>query len=447
MTDEKVNMLKELGFTWIQEDKHKFIKRGRPRKERAEETKVEDEDDDDDDDEKSPAIRQKWMEMYEKLKSHVEQYGTTDIPKDTEDDDLIALRTWCASQKNRYSMIQRGQPSRGMTSKKIELLKSIGFAFPANWNVMYSKLVAYKKEHGHTRVTTQDDAALAKWLASQNEVLGRHLQGKGTRLGEDQVMKLMSIGLVGGRRSIEVQELDSQRDEKWNEMFLKLRAYKASCRFSNVMSSLAIESHQQRTLPFLYTQAEHGHCNPPTSSCTDLSNWVAAQRRMYNKLIQGKPGKRAVLDAVKMQRLTELGFAFRPRGSYLTWEDQMEKLTKFKNENGHCKVPVNDEVLGSFVKLARREYKLKQQGKKSSMTEDRERDLRNLGFVFEGGKTPQRSEGGNKTWDERFEELLAYKEEHGHTVVPQNSGRLGQWVHCRYMNSCRISDIHIVVII
>lgn len=152
---------------------------------------------------------------------------------------------------------------------------------------------------------------------------------------------------------------------------------------------------------------------------------------MYNKLIQGKPGKRAVLDAVKMQRLTEIGFQFRPRGSYLTWEDQMEKLRKFKNENGHCKVPVSDPVLGNFVKLARREYKLKQQGNKSSMTLDRERELREIGFVFEGGKTPQRSEGGNKSWEERFEELLLFKEEHGHTVVPQNSGRLGQWVHCK----------------
>jgi sugar phosphate isomerase/epimerase len=162
---------------------------------------------------------------------------------------------------------------------------------------------------------------------------------------------------------------------------------------------------------------------------------------MYNKLIQGKPGKRAALDAVKMQRLTELGFAFRPRGSYLTWEDQMEKLSRFKNQHGHCKVPVSDEELGNFVKLARREYKLKHQGKKSSMTEDRERDLRNLGFVFEGGKTPQRSEPGRKTWEERFEELLAFKEEHGHTVVPQNSGRLGNWVHCKSMNSRRILDI------
>jgi hypothetical protein len=284
MTDEKVKMLSELGFTWIQEDKQKFIeggiasiktgKRGRPRKVKVEEVQA----DDDDDDEKSPAIRQKWMEMYEKLKAHVEQHGTTDIPKDTEDEELLALRNWCSAQKSRYSGMQKGGSGKGMTSQKIDMLKSIGFNFPPKWDVMFSKLLTYKEENGHTRVTQQDDPALAKWVSSQSEILGRHLQGKGTRLSEEQVMKLMGLGLQGGRRSIEVQELDSNRDAKWNEMYLKLVAYKVSVFVCSrdASSSMSILT----TSPFvLYLQVENGHANPPTSACTDLSNWVAAQRR------------------------------------------------------------------------------------------------------------------------------------------------------------------------
>jgi hypothetical protein len=34
-----------------------------------------------------------------------------------------------------------------------------------------------------------------------------------------------------------------------------------------------------------------------------------------------------------------------------------------------------------------------------------------------------------KTWDERFEDLLEYKEEHGHMRVPQSWPGLGNWVH------------------
>ncbi len=34
-----------------------------------------------------------------------------------------------------------------------------------------------------------------------------------------------------------------------------------------------------------------------------------------------------------------------------------------------------------------------------------------------------------KSWDQRFEDLLEYKEEHGHTRVPQSYPGLGNWVH------------------
>lgn len=149
-----------------------------------------------------------------------------------------------------------------------------------------------------------------------------------------------------------------------------------------------------------------GHCNVPTSAGTQLSNWVAAQRRMYGKLTSGKPGKRSFLDASKMQRLTEIGFQFRPRGSYYSWEEQMAEVRKYKEEKGDCKIPVNHERLGAFVKLVRREHKKYVQGKKSGMTEAKEAELNALGFVFEGGKTPERTVTQPKSWEERYQDLM-----------------------------------------
>ena len=232
MTKEKVKMLSELGFSWIDDDKKAFAsgaaiktgKRGRPRKLGIE--GLDDEEDDDED--QSPAIRQKWMEMYEKLKTYVEQHGTTDIPKDTEDIELLLLRNWCGAQRSGYSKMQRGVKSKGMNLEKVDLLTSIGFNFPPNWSVMYSKLAAFKNDHGHLRVTEEDDAELASWVSRQNEVLGRHLHAKGTRLSDDQVAKLLDLGMAGGRKSLDVQMNDSHWNARWNEMFLKLRAYKVS---------------------------------------------------------------------------------------------------------------------------------------------------------------------------------------------------------------------------
>ena len=39
------------------------------------------------------------------------------------------------------------------------------------------------------------------------------------------------------------------------------------------------------------------------------------------------------------------------------WNDQIKGLWKFLEENGHCRIPVNHPELGSFVKLAQRDYK------------------------------------------------------------------------------------------
>ena len=314
------------------------------------------------------------------------------------------------------------------------MLKELGMEFAPSWEDMYTKLSLYKSTHGniHNVATDGADPILASWMARQNDILGRHLSGKNTRLTDDQAMRLMGLGFQGGRTSVSTirvfdggnssngegggtkgvslirgvsvtgRDVNSRTfDERWDEMWHMLKAYKL----------------------------ENGHCNVPTSSGTELALWVAAQRRMYKNLTSGKAGRRVSLDAQKMQRLTELGFAFRPRGDYASWDDQLKAVWDYKAVNGHCRIPVNHPTLGSFVKLVRRDYKNWINGKSSSMTPEREAALKEVGFVFEGGKTPQRAETAPRSWEERLEELIQYKNEYGHTVVPQNSGQLGACVH------------------
>jgi len=64
------------------------------------------------------------------------------------------------------------------------------------------------------------------------------------------------------------------------------------------------------------------------------------------------------------------------------------------------------------------------------MTKEKAQELQDMGMVWQVVKMPdadQRAE--RKPWAERFEDLNAYKEEHGHTVVPQHYPVLGNWVH------------------
>ena len=108
-----------------------------------------------------------------------------------------------------------------------------------------------------------------------------------------------------------------------------------------------------------------------------------------------------------MQQLNDMGFQFRPRGgAYAKWEERIDELRKFKELFGHVRVPVSHPTLGSFVKKTRTEYKCFLEGKPTSMTEDREAELTQLGFVFEAGKSPVRTVDKPRPWEERFQELL-----------------------------------------
>ena len=62
------------------------------------------------------------------------------------------------------------------------------------------------------------------------------------------------------------------------------------------------------------------------------------------------------------------------------------------------------------------------------LSDSPQNDLIEVGFVFRAGKITNWRTLERKSWDDRFRELLAFKEEHGHTLVPQLSGPLGGWV-------------------
>lgn len=74
------------------------------------------------------------------------------------------------------------------------------------------------------------------------------------------------------------------------------------------------------------------------------------------------------------------------------------------------------------VKRQRYQYKLLQEGKKSSMTLDRINTLENIGFVWDSHASQ---------WEERFEELQQYRLTHGNANVPSNfqeNPKLSTWV-------------------
>ena len=111
------------------------------------------------------------------------------------------------------------------------------------------------------------------------------------------------------------------------------------------------------------------------------------------------------------------------------WTERYHDLIQYRAVNGHCNVPhklESNQQLAQWVKRQRYQYKLKTQYKKhSTLTDEREALLNNLGFVWDSHKV---------LWDERFEELKVFKSKVGHCRVPCNfkyNRPLSIWVKCQ----------------
>ncbi|KAL7536036.1 hypothetical protein ACHAXR_006878 [Thalassiosira sp. AJA248-18] len=177
---------------------------------------------------------------------------------------------------------------------------------------------------------------------------------------------------------------------------------------------------------------------PPNPS---LGYWVNEQRFQYRRLIKGKT---SYMNQNKISHLNGIGFKWTLRESKRPWNEWMEELRQYKVEHGHVNVPLKYErnvPLGSFVNNQRSEYrryknnnsaaekngsknKQQQQQQTTSMTEERIRELEQMGFLWNvrDARTP---------WSVRLEELQEYKKMHGNCDVPNHwpmNQPLSHWV-------------------
>lgn len=107
------------------------------------------------------------------------------------------------------------------------------------------------------------------------------------------------------------------------------------------------------------------------------------------------------------------------------WSEKFEELIEFRNTYGHCLVPNSfheNPTLAQWVKRQRYQYKLKQEGKRSTVSDERVTVLEDIGFIWDSHKV---------VWEERLEELLEYKMQNGNCNVPSRytgNRQLAIWV-------------------
>lgn len=96
------------------------------------------------------------------------------------------------------------------------------------------------------------------------------------------------------------------------------------------------------------------------------------------------------------------------------WSEKFEELCAFRRVHQHCHVPhqyKDNSSLAQWVKRQRYQFKLKMEGKHSTLSDERIRLLNTIGFIWNSH---------DAVWEERLQDLLQFKMSQGHCIVPSN---------------------------
>ena len=214
----------------------------------------------------------------------------------------------------------------------------------------------------------------------------------------------ISSQISKAENSLENTNNETESSDNWDEMFQLLKKF----------------------------HSENGHFQVsnkqgPNSEETLLHKWICQQRVEYFRF---KEDLTTTMTPSRLQKFNDIGYVFQEKMIFYKWSERMDQLREYKAKYGNLNILRKYPSLGEFASRQRIEYQKFIEGKPSSMTLERMRDLQELGFRLQR----QRPHSTRKSWEERFAELMEFKKKFGHTIVPQCSSQLGEWVHSQRKN-------------
>ena len=311
-------------------------------------------------------------EYFKLLEEYKKEYGNIDVPRDYKIDD-INLGIWLQSQRKLYR-------KNKLSEKLIERFNKMGVKWNIknnlSWDYYYNLLVEYKEKYGNTDLPQDykvDDILLGAWLSRQRIA---YYGNSNRRITEEQINKLNELGIDWGE----------SYDSRWKKQYDLLVEYKKE--YGNI------------DVPYYYEVHD-----------VKLGSWLNTQRTFYSK---------NKLSKERIDALNELGINWslidESRDKYF------ELLEEYKKEHGDINVPQHYEVngykLGHWISKKRTLYS------KNMLSKEQIDKLESLGMVWNAKE--------NK-WNEYYDQLIRYKEEHGNIDVPYSyeidNFKLGRWLN------------------
>ncbi|MEO6787687.1 MAG: helicase associated domain-containing protein, partial [Chthoniobacteraceae bacterium] len=244
------------------------------------------------------------------------------------------------------------------------------------WEQRFAELERYIRIFGHARIAPVGiHSKLRIWLLAQEH------KAVAGMLPPARLARLAALG-------VEV----FTREECWQIRFAQLREFREQFGHTRV--------------------AGKWKPNP------QLGNWVHAQRGAQ---------RRGQLQAERIRQLDTLGFEWIPPSPIVPieqrWEEMFAHLVRYRQQHGDTEVPKHYAEVPDLAEWMRRQ---RRSGNRGQMPARHRARLEAIGFAWEhDGRWPR------DRWEERFTQLLAFRERFGHTRVPakwKENIPLGHWV-------------------
>eukprot|EP00526_Cylindrotheca_closterium_P007950 CAMPEP_0113660434 /NCGR_PEP_ID=MMETSP0017_2-20120614/32897_1 /TAXON_ID=2856 /ORGANISM="Cylindrotheca closterium" /LENGTH=675 /DNA_ID=CAMNT_0000575067 /DNA_START=74 /DNA_END=2098 /DNA_ORIENTATION=- /assembly_acc=CAM_ASM_000147 len=309
-----------------------------------------------------------WLAKYNKLVQFQQDHGHCQ-PKASKHKSLY---DWSLTQRNVY---EEGV----LSTERIKLLDKIDFPWKHRrheWNEMCRELVGYCNQHGHLRVSENDNPDLHEWMGIQRQRYHGIIE---PALSPDQIEKL--------EQTCFCWSLD-WRDRTWHEKYTEIVEF----------------------------FKEHDHVRVIKKDNPSLYNWIQTQEKRYKEMQGQKPFSKEELEL-----LEQVNFPFLENQSRMAWNDMYAEVQRYQKKNkGSFPSHKDDPDLNRWMRLQRN--RMRNAYGYAPLSDEQKELLDSINFPMLPTGHKMRS------WYEKYDELIAFRKKHGHFLVDEENPSLRLWV-------------------
>lgn len=139
-----------------------------------------------------------WMEKYQQVVAFFAEHGHSNVPSIYPTNQVLA--NWVKRTRHQYKVSQQHPhgPS-SLSQHRIDLLDKIHLQTDLreiSWQEQYQRLLYYKAQHGHARVSHKDDPVLHNWVKRQRQHARDFTKGGGHYfMTPTRYQQLMDVGI------------------------------------------------------------------------------------------------------------------------------------------------------------------------------------------------------------------------------------------------------------